>query len=190
MHGWGALYAPPPPRGFLPFTKKIFRQPTPEIFFLFQLFVADAAIKKIQNIKFYILSEYFWDTKYKQCTCSKKSHGVLSIKIRWKGCVEFIFENIFRKYSKMKILVLIFSKEKSFDTTFDIGVEGGRCTLMMRKTDQTREMWEVIIYYCISSLIYPYNFVRKKIILRLDLCIFYLKPTCNMVVQHKMRPCA
>ena len=49
-----------------------------------------------------------WDPR---TTKKKKSenftYGMLGIKIK-KGCVEFISEGIFGKYSKMKILVLTF----------------------------------------------------------------------------------
>ena len=42
-------------------------------------------------------------------------YGVLGIKIRQKGCVEFISEGIFGIYSKMKILVLTFFKKVKFE---------------------------------------------------------------------------
>jgi len=42
------------------------------------------------------------------------TYEVLGTKIGKKGCVEFIYEGNFGKYSKMKILVLTFLKKGIF----------------------------------------------------------------------------
>jgi len=86
-----------------------------------------ALIKKIfsQNlveIIFRYHKKYFWifgtplQPKRRKV---KVSHGVLGIKIGWKGSLEFISEGIFDKYSKIKILVFeIFEKGQIFRPFF------------------------------------------------------------------------
>ena len=50
--------------GFLPFTKKI-KKATLKILNFAKLVIADAPVKKIQQILFYPRAEHFWDSQNK-----------------------------------------------------------------------------------------------------------------------------